>query len=455
MSHRAAIFDLDRTLLPFASGPIISGGLRQVGLLTSQIPGEALAFKIFNRFGENRASIMLAKQGPRAAKGWPQHVVREAGQLVVDDLVAAVHPWSRALLEQHREAGDTLVLATTTPRDTLLAFGEAMGFDHVVATQYRAVDGVYNGSIDGHFVWGRGKRAALVDLAAEHDLDLSKSSAYSDSYFDAPMLNEVGTAVAVNPDPRLTLLASVRGWTIRYLDRPENVPSFLGAEPQQLLEPGVRLAMMQWADTTYSGLENIPRHGPVIVAANHRSYFDPFVLALAMAKRDRRGRFLAKKELFDSRVTRETMEALGAIPVFRGSGSDKPLSKAAAALDAGELVVILPEGTIPRGEAFFDPKLSGRPGVAKLAAMTKAPVIPIGLWGTEKVWPRNAKLPKVGLPWQRPDVAATAGEPVELKYKSAKADTKRIMAAISDLLPPEAREAYEPTEAQLAATHPG
>ena len=57
------------------------------------------------------------------------------------------------------------------------------------------------------------------------------------------------------------------------------------------------------------------------------------------------------------------------------------------------MVALMPQGTIPRGPAFFDPELKGRWGAARLAAMTGAPVIPVGLWGTEKVWPRNARLP--------------------------------------------------------------
>ena len=55
----------------------------------------------------------------------------------------------------------------------------------------------------------------------------------------------------------------------------------------------------------------------------------------------------------------------------------------------------MPQGTIPRGPAFFDPVLKGRWGAARLRQMTGAPVIPIGLWGTEKVWPRSSRLPNV------------------------------------------------------------
>ena len=79
---------------------------------------------------------------------------------------------------------------------------------------------------------------------------------------------------------------------------------------------------------------------------------------------------------------------MGGIRVDRGTGSDEPLQAAADALAGGEVVAVMPQGTIPRGPAFFDPELKGRWGAARLAAMSEAPVIPIGLWGTEQVWPR-------------------------------------------------------------------
>ena len=128
-------------------------------------------------------------------------------------------------------------------------------------------------------------------------------------------------------------------------------------------------------------------------------------------------------------------------------GSDEPLREAAAALEAGELVAIMPQGTIPRGEAFFDPVLKGRWGAARLAHLTKAPVIPVGLWGTEKVWPRSRRLPNVLNVANPPEVRVRVGAPVSLKYKSVPKDTERIMEAIVELLPPEARKHHTPTAA--------
>jgi putative phosphoserine phosphatase/1-acylglycerol-3-phosphate O-acyltransferase len=86
--------------------------------------------------------------------------------------------------------------------------------------------------------------------------------------------------------------------------------------------------------------------------------------------------------------------------------------------------------------------------------MTGAPVVPIGLWGTELVWPRSSRLPKVFNVADAPTVSATVGKPVLLKYRSLDADTRRIMKAITKLLPPEAREHRTPTEAELARTYP-
>ena len=120
---------------------------------------------------------------------------------------------------------------------------------------------------------------------------------------------------------------------------------------------------------------------------------------------------------------------------------------------AGDVVMIMPQGTIPRGPAFFDPELKGRWGAAKLAALSGAPVIPVGLWGTEQVWPRNARVPRLVLDDQ-PLVTATVGDPVELGHEDLDADTTAIMTAISALLPPESRERREPTAEELAATYP-
>jgi putative phosphoserine phosphatase/1-acylglycerol-3-phosphate O-acyltransferase len=89
-----------------------------------------------------------------------------------------------------------------------------------------------------------------------------------------------------------------------------------------------------------------------------------------------------------------------------------------------------------------------------LAASCDAPVIPVGLWGTERVWPRSAKVPSL-VTLNPPRVQVRVGPPVAGLTGTADADTKRIMRAIVELLPPEAKLRREPTEAELRASYPG
>jgi putative phosphoserine phosphatase/1-acylglycerol-3-phosphate O-acyltransferase len=166
-------------------------------------------------------------------------------------------------------------------------------------------------------------------------------------------------------------------------------------------------------------------------------------------------RFLGKKEVFDAPVVGQAARAMGGIRVDRGTGSaGDSLSLATRALRAGEMVAVMPQGTIPRGEEFFDPVLKGKTGAARLAAATRAPVIPIGMWGTELVWPRSAKVPNVLNVTNPPTVRVRVGRAVELAYDDIRADTERIMEAIMALLPPESREKRVPTEEELRKSKP-
>ena len=454
----AAFVDLDRTLLRGASGPAISRALRDAGVVGSRfVRGESLMYRLFDLVGETRPSIELARQAARFAKGWPRDRVQEAAEHAADALVVAVQPFAHPMIADHKAAGRPVVLATTTPYDLVAPLAERLGFDDVVATRYGSdAEGRYDGSIDGEFVWGRGKLRAVEQWAAREQVDVGGSWAYSDSFYDSPLLGAVGHPVAVNPDPRLMALALWRRWPISWLDVPEGVPKLplLDIEPQKLLLTVARPELFPWVRLDVDGIDNIPASGPAILVANHRSYFDPLALGLAFARRGRPVRFLGKKEVFDAPVVGPIVRAMGGIRVERGSGSDEPLAEAAAALAAGELVAILPQGTIPRGPDFFDPELKGRWGAARLAALTKVPVIPLGLWGTEKVWPRSERVPRVWNVLSAPKVVVRGGPPIELKLRSEKADTARIMAAITDLLPPEAREHRSPTPEELVLTYP-
>lgn len=451
-----AFIDLDRTLLRRASGPVLNAALVAEGVAGAErsIPGDRLLYGLYDRMGENLLVMGLARGAARVARGWEQSRVRAAGARAVPDLAGLVAPFAPGRLADFRRHGHRLVLATTTPVDVIAPFAEALGFDGVVATVYEVADGRYTGRLDGGFVWGLGKLQAVRRWVADQGVDLAECHACSDSFFDLPLLSSVGSPHAVNPDPRLNVVASLRRWPIEYWDRPVGVPSIVGLEPYHLLRPFVRPETFPYARFDVRGVEKIPRHGPVLLAANHRSYFDVAALAIVAARIGRPVRFLAKRELFDAPVIGWVARSIGGIPVDRGSHSDQPLREAESALRAGEIVVVLPQGTIPRGEAFFDPELHGKTGAARLAASTGAPVVPIGLWGTERVWPRSARVPDVTGVRHPPKVRVRVGGPVALGLDDARADTERLMSAISALLPPEARRPHHPSPEELARTYP-
>lgn len=451
----AAFFDLDRTLLTGASGPMFSTMLKRVGVLPDRsIPGEGLVFKFFDVVGETLPSMLVTRQMARAASGWDRSLVQEAGRLAAERLVDEVPGFAKALIARHQEEGRRVVMATTSPYDLVQPLAQALGIDDVIATRYGEARGRYDGSIDGFFVWGPGKLAAVRQWAKAHGVDVARSYAYSDSIYDLPLLSAVKFPTAVNPDPRLRVVAAVRRWPSQFFDVPANVPKLGGVEPQRAIQMLARPQLFPWVRFDIAGTEHIPKEGPVILVGNHRSYLDPLAIGFVLAKVPRPVRFLGKKEVFDAPIVGQITAALGGIRVERGSGSDEPLAAAAEALAAGEAVALMPQGTIPRGRAFFDPELKGRWGAAKLAALSGAPVIPIGLWGTEKVWPRNARTPNVLAIGHPPTVRVRVGPPVQLKHRSPDADTKRIMAALVDLLPEEARIHREPTPEELARTLP-
>ncbi len=455
-SASAVFIDLDRTLLAHSSGQVLNRALVAEGVLPEgrSLPGDRLLYAVNDRLGENLLSMGLVRAAARVARGWRQDQVQAAGRRAVAALSELVAPFAPQRLAAFRAEGHRLVLTTTTPTDMIAPFAEAYGFDDLIATAYETHEGRYTGRLYEGFVWGTGKLRAVRRWAEVNSVDLSECHACSDSIFDVPLLSSVGTSHAVNPDPSLLVVATARCWSVEHWDRPPGVPNVIGFEPYHLLRPFVRKLSFPYARFDITGVEHVPARGPVLLAANHRSYFDVAALALVAREIGRPVRFLGKKEIFDAPVVGMVARAIGGIAVDRGSGSGQPLRDAEAALKAGEVVIVLPQGTIPRGYDFFDPVLHGKTGTARLAASTGATVVPVGLWGTEKVWPRSARVPDVTLVRQPPTVLVRVGKPVALSLTDAKADTETIMAAISALLPPEARERHEPTPDELARTKP-
>ena len=142
----------------------------------------------------------------------------------------------------------------------------------------------------------------------------------------------------------------------------------------------------------WSGMKNIPQSGGVIIAANHMSEFDPFVVAHYVYDAGRWPQFLAKSSLFKIPVLGPVVKAVRQIPVYRGTiDASKALDAAIAAIGRGEAVIIYPEGTTPKSGELWPGK--GKTGIARLWLETGVPVVPVATWGAQQVFdPRTRKL---------------------------------------------------------------
>jgi glycerol-3-phosphate dehydrogenase (NAD(P)+) len=170
------------------------------------------------------------------------------------------------------------------------------------------------------------------------------------------------------------------------------------------------------------GREHLPRSGPLLLASNHRSFLDPFVIGTLVR---RPVYYFAKRELFEKRWQAWILNALGAFPVDRGAGDSDALETARAILARGDCVVVFPEGTRVRPGPLGQPKR----GIGRLALESGAPVVPVSVIGTEnarrgwRIRPRKVRL-RVGAPLLFPTVEQSSPA-------LAAAVTERIWACVS------------------------
>lgn len=190
-------------------------------------------------------------------------------------------------------------------------------------------------------------------------------------------------------------------------------------------------------------VDAIPRVGPVIIAANHASNFDPVVIgSWLMPTLGRRIQWLGKKELFDWPVVGWAAAHGGVHPVDRGAADVEAYRLAKRILDEGQVLFVFPEGTRSADGVLQTPQ----DGVAVLAIRTGAPIVPVGIAGSSAVWPRGQKLPhpgghvtlRVGAPFRPSELL-----PPGTDRRTAKPLVSRmIMDRIAALLPPSQRGGY-------------
>ncbi|MEV6775816.1 lysophospholipid acyltransferase family protein [Streptomyces syringium] len=212
----------------------------------------------------------------------------------------------------------------------------------------------------------------------------------------------------------------------------------------------------------WRGMEHIPADGGFITAVNHNSYLDPLSYAHFQYNTGRVPRFLAKAALFRTTFVGTLLHGTGQIPVYRETTDAATAFRAAVdAINKGECVAFYPEGTLTRDPDMWP--MEGKTGAARVALLTKAPVIPVAQWGANEAMPPYAKEKKLRL-FPRKTLRVVAGPPVDLSAYYGKEPTaevlreatEKIMAAITELLAelrgePAPAEPYNHKRARAAA----
>ncbi|MCU1674890.1 MAG: hypothetical protein JWN77_3003 [Frankiales bacterium] len=215
----AAFFDVDNTMIRGASIYFFGKGMAGRGLITTsdllRFGWQQLQFRV--RGKEDLEAVAEARDkalGLVAGKSVTEIVAY--GEEIYDELMER-RIWSgtRALAQQHLDAGQRVWLVTATPVELARIIAARLGLTGALGTVSEVEDGLYTGRLVGEPLHGPAKAEAVRALAEREGLDLARCTAYSDSANDVPMLSAVGHAVAINPDTALREEARKRGWQVR------------------------------------------------------------------------------------------------------------------------------------------------------------------------------------------------------------------------------------------------
>ena len=183
-----------------------------------------------------------------------------------------------------------------------------------------------------------------------------------------------------------------------------------------------------------SGREHVPPSGPLLIVANHLSWYDPFLLGVVLP---RLVWFFTKAEVFGWPLAGWVCKMTGQIPVRRGAADRVALEKALAYLREGKAIVFFPEGTVERQEQMIE----AHTGIAMLALHSGATVLPVALSGSRRILrPGRGWFPRVSIQIGNP---YTPRLPESVAHKAGLHEiTREVMEHIAEMLPAEARGVY-------------
>ncbi|HAD32096.1 MULTISPECIES: HAD family hydrolase [unclassified Methylophaga] len=210
-----AIFDLDNTLLGGDSDYLWGRYLAENAIVDPQSYHDTnLAFYNDYQSGQLDINAFLQFVFEPLAKNSMKDLLAWRADYLQQKILPIILPKGLELIEQHRQQGDTLLIITATNSFLTTPIAELLKIDNLIATDPEMLDGRYTGKVFGVPSFQHGKVERLQHWLDEHQQDLAGSYFYSDSHNDLPLLEQVDTPIAVDPDDKLAEVARQRDWKI-------------------------------------------------------------------------------------------------------------------------------------------------------------------------------------------------------------------------------------------------
>ena len=222
MQRAAAFFDLDKTLMAGSSGMQFARVATRQGVVSrrqlSSWAVEHLRYRLRGTTDERTAEVLRVAR--ELISGVSAKSVDRMGPEVMAAILPRVFPQMLDEVYAHQDAGRATFIVSAAGNGVVQSLAQVLGMDGGIGTRYEVdAEGNFTGRFEGPFVYGPGKVEAMEAFAAEHEIDLAASYAYSDSLSDLPMLRAVGHPVVVNPDPPLAEIAREEGWQAMRFER--------------------------------------------------------------------------------------------------------------------------------------------------------------------------------------------------------------------------------------------
>lgn len=217
-----AFFDLDKTLMAGSSGMQFGRAAFRSGLVGRRqllIWGaEQLRFRLHGTTDER--AVRLLEEVKELLAGVPERDIERMVPELLAGVLPRVYPKMLEEVYAHQDAGRPTFIVSAAGDGLVALLADVLGMDGGIGTRYAVDDdGLLTGELDGPFMYAEGKVEAVRRFAADHDIYLEASWAYSDSASDLPMLRAVGIPVAVNPDEELARIAREEGWRVMRFER--------------------------------------------------------------------------------------------------------------------------------------------------------------------------------------------------------------------------------------------